>query len=162
MMQSDTECSDPFAVVWVWKLQILVWYVIQRLCECSLLDFDFSSNQVKDQGGRVAGSPTRLQQDLEGAEREVLPQVSRPSRHQLQTEWHQSASIQVPAEWNRKHLWWGTFISPVRHYSTTAKTKYGIKPQFIICRRQHFVSVIMSCFCQTFVKLYQIWTNRIL
>lgn len=66
-------------------------------------NFDFHvaatfSNQVKDEGGGVAGSPARLQQDLEGTEREVLPQISGPSGHQLQTERHQSASVQVPVE----------------------------------------------------------------
>ena len=87
------------------KLQQILQQMFANCCDDSkssrdsgCLYFGLCRNQIKDKGGRVAGSSARLQQDLEGAEREVLPQVSRPSRHQLQTERHQSASVQVLAE----------------------------------------------------------------
>ena len=108
-------CKQASFSVWFFclkciKLQQMFLFLFYCICALNLIS---SSNQVKDQGGRVAGSPARLQQDLEGAEREVLPQISWPSRHQLQTERHQSASIQVAAEWNWKHLWWGKCLSSI-------------------------------------------------
>lgn len=38
------------------------------------------------------------------AEREILSQVLRPPRHQLQAEWHEGAPLEDPPQRDREHL----------------------------------------------------------
>lgn len=54
--------------------------------------------QVEDEGRGVERGTARLQQNLAGAERKVLPEVARPPGQQLQAERHQGAALQDATE----------------------------------------------------------------
>ena len=60
--------------------------------------------QVESQGGGVERGSARLQQDLEGAVREGLPQVPGPPGGQLQAERHEGPSLKEPSERDRECL----------------------------------------------------------